>query len=123
MALAGTGDRPAGTSPRRQLEELEASAIEDELAAETAAARTTTVAAFTRKRSSRRPFPAHLPRERVVVPGPMACALLGRRGWVGRALARAVTDLQALSRQPSRSASISAPSQLPERRAIASTML
>ena len=34
------------------------------------AAKTTTVAAFTRKRPSRQPFPAHLPRERVVVPGP-----------------------------------------------------
>src|SRR6195256_3074369 len=45
-----------------QLEELEASATEDELAAERAAARTTTVAAFTRKRPSRKPFPEHLPR-------------------------------------------------------------
>ncbi|MFX5537772.1 transposase, partial [Acinetobacter baumannii] len=47
-----------------QLEELAASATEDEIVAETAAARTTTVAAFTRKRPSRQPFPAHLPRER-----------------------------------------------------------
>ena len=46
------------------LEELEASATEDELAAEMAAARTantTTVASFTRKRPSRQPFPDHLP--------------------------------------------------------------
>ncbi|MDI1286113.1 MAG: IS66 family transposase [Reyranella sp.] len=60
-----------------QLEELEATATEDELAAEKAVARTTSVAAFTRKRSSRKPFPEHLPRERVIVPGPTACACCG----------------------------------------------
>jgi transposase len=52
-----------------QLEDLEASATEDELAAEQAVARTTSVVAFTRKRPARKPFPEHLPRERVVVPG------------------------------------------------------
>ena len=41
-----------------QLEELESSATEDELAAEKAAARTTNVAAFTRKKPARKPFPA-----------------------------------------------------------------
>ena len=60
-----------------QLEELEATATEDELAAESVVARTTSIAAFTRKKPSRKPFPAHLPRERVVVPGPMACACCG----------------------------------------------
>ena len=60
-----------------QLEELEASATEDEIAAEKAAAKTTTVAAFVRKRSGRKPFPEHLPRERVVVPGPSKCACCG----------------------------------------------
>ena len=60
-----------------QLEELEASATEDELAAETAAAKTTLVAGFTRARPARRPFPEHLPRERVVVPGPAECACCG----------------------------------------------
>jgi transposase len=60
-----------------QLEELEASATADEIAAEVAAARTTTVAAFTRKRPARKPFPEHLPRERVVVPGPDACLCCG----------------------------------------------
>jgi transposase len=52
-----------------QLEDLKAAAAEDELAAETAVARddnTTAVCAFTRKRPSRKPFPAHLPRERVI---------------------------------------------------------
>ena len=60
-----------------QLEELETAATEDELAAEIAAAKTTSVAAFTRARPARRPFPEHLPRERVVVPGPVACACCG----------------------------------------------
>ena len=60
-----------------QLEDLEASATEDELAAEKAAAKTTQVAAFTRKRPARKPFPEHLPRERVIVPGLTACPCCG----------------------------------------------
>ncbi len=60
-----------------QLEELEATATEDELLAEAAAARTTTVAGFTRKRPSRKPFPEHLPRERVVIAAPSSCACCG----------------------------------------------
>lgn len=60
-----------------QLEELEASATEDDLAAEAAAGKTSQVAAFTRTRSGRRPFPAHLPRERVVEPAPCACLRCG----------------------------------------------
>lgn len=61
------------------LEELEAKATEDELAAEMAAAKvtTTTVASFSRQRPSRKPFPEHLPRERVIVPGPVLCACCG----------------------------------------------
>ena len=59
------------------LEELETAATEDELAAEMAAAKTTKVASFTRKRPSRKPFPEHLPRERVIVPGPTACSCCG----------------------------------------------
>jgi transposase len=47
-------------------EELEASATEDELAAEQAVARTT-VRGFTRQRPERNTFPDHLPRERVVI--------------------------------------------------------
>lgn len=58
-----------------QLEELEATATEDALVAETVDA--TTVRSFTRKKTGRKPFPAHLPRERVVVPGPTACACCG----------------------------------------------
>jgi transposase len=59
-----------------QLEDQEASATEDELAAEKAADKTR-VAAFTRKRPVRKPFPEHLPRERVVVAGPTACTCCG----------------------------------------------
>ena len=60
-----------------QFDELEASATEDELAAEQAAAGTTQVKAFTRRRPARKPFPEHLPRERVVVPAPNACECCG----------------------------------------------
>ena len=58
-------------------EELEASATEDELAAERAADQTTTVRAFTRRRAERDTFPDHLPRERVVIDPPTACACCG----------------------------------------------
>ncbi len=72
------------------LEELEAAATEDEIAAEQAAARTTNVTAFTRKRPSRQPFPAHLPRERVVVPGSPTCECCG--GSRLRKLGETVTE-------------------------------
>ena len=81
-----------------ELEELEAAATEDELVAEQAAAKTTTVAAFTRLRPSRQPFPAHLPRERVVVPGPTVCACCG--GGRLRKLGETVTEtLEVIPRQ------------------------
>jgi transposase len=60
-----------------QLEELEASATEDELAAEQSAARTQTVKSFARKRPSRKPFPEHLPRERIVIAAPESCPCCG----------------------------------------------
>jgi transposase len=63
------------------LEDLEAAAAEDELAAEMAAAKTggetTLVPEHTRRKPVRKPFPLHLPRERVIVPGPTACACCG----------------------------------------------
>ncbi len=62
-----------------QLEELEAAAAEDELAAEKAAARTQTVQSFQRKRPARKPFPDHLPRERVVIPAPESCPCCGSK--------------------------------------------
>ncbi len=58
-------------------EELEADATEDELAAEQAVAKTTTVVGFTRKRAERNTFPDHLPRERVVIDPPTACECCG----------------------------------------------
>jgi len=73
-----------------ELEDLEVTASEDEIAAEQAAARTTNIAAFTRKRPSRQPFAAHLPRERVIVPGPSACACCG--GTRLRKLGETVTE-------------------------------
>ena len=59
------------------LDDLTADAGEDDLAAEKAAAATTEVKGFVRRKPSRKPFPEHLPRERVVVPGPTACACCG----------------------------------------------
>jgi transposase len=61
-----------------ELADLVATASEDELAAErTAVAAGATVRSFTRKKPSRKPFPEHLPRERIVVPGPTACTCCG----------------------------------------------
>ena len=60
-----------------EFEELEAGATEDELAAETAVAKTTSVRGFTRKRPERNTFPDHLPRERVVIDPPTACECCG----------------------------------------------
>ncbi len=62
-----------------ELEELETAAKEDELAAEKAAAQAQTVKSFQRRRPSRKPFPEHLPRERVVIPAPEACPCCGSR--------------------------------------------
>lgn len=59
-----------------QLEELEADAGEDELAAEIAD-KASTVKAFERRRSSRKPSPEHLPRERIVIAAPASCACCG----------------------------------------------
>jgi len=64
-----------------ELEDLEATATEDNIAAEKAAAEasgeTTLIPAHARGKPSRKPFPEHLPRERVIVPGPAACACCG----------------------------------------------
>ena len=58
-------------------EELEANATADEILGMLAAAKTTTVTAFTRKRGVRRAFPADLPRERVVIAAPEHCPCCG----------------------------------------------
>jgi transposase len=59
-----------------QLEELEANASEDDLAAEKVAAGRL-VSGFVRKKPARKPFPDHLPRERCVVPAPSSCPCCG----------------------------------------------
>lgn len=59
-----------------QLEGLEADAGEDELAAKIAA-NASTVRAFERKRPSRKSFPEHLPRERVIIAAPTNCSCCG----------------------------------------------
>ncbi len=60
-----------------QLEEAEAAASEDDIAAEAAVRKTTNVASFVRKKPARKPFPEHLPRERIIVPGQPSCACCG----------------------------------------------
>jgi transposase len=60
-----------------QLEEAVASAAEDEAAA--APVDRAAVLPFTRKKPVRAPFPPHLSRERVVIPGPTACPCCGGR--------------------------------------------
>jgi transposase len=61
-----------------ELEELQASATEDELRAEAAKpTEAQQVQGFTRRKPVRKPFPDHLPRERVVIPGPTSCPCCG----------------------------------------------
>ncbi|WP_430691609.1 IS66 family transposase [Mesorhizobium vachelliae] len=79
-------------------EELESTATQDEIAAEQAAARTTEVAPYVRKRPARQPFPEHLPRERVVEPAPAACHCCG--GHRLRKLGEDITEtLEVVPRQ------------------------
>ncbi len=59
-----------------ELEELEAAASEDEIAAEATAAQASRTIPL-RRRPSRRSFPEHLPRERVVIAAPTACPCCG----------------------------------------------
>jgi hypothetical protein len=58
-----------------QLEELESDAGEEACAAESQPA--SQVHSFVRRRPVRAPLPEHLPRERVVLPGPVACPCCG----------------------------------------------
>jgi transposase len=60
-----------------ELEDLEASIAEDEAASARAAPDTTTVRSFRRAKPVRAPLPAHLPRERVVLPSPSVCPCCG----------------------------------------------
>ena len=55
-------------------------------------------ASFTRKRPARKPFPEHLPRERVIEPGPKACLCCG--GSRLRKLGEDITEtLEVIPRQ------------------------
>jgi len=66
-----------------QLAELEETVAEDEAATEhTSAGNATVVGTHVRQRPARRPLPAHLPRQRVVVPPPTACPCCGGRRLV-----------------------------------------
>ena len=67
--------RAVVSTSEAMIEELEAAATEDEIAA--GKATTTTVAGFERRRPARKPFPDHLPRERVVIEAPTACFCCG----------------------------------------------
>lgn len=58
-------------------EDLEADASAAEIEGEMAAAKTTTVAAFTRKKTTRRDFDPSIPREQVVIPAPEQCPCCG----------------------------------------------
>jgi transposase len=60
-----------------QLEELEATATEDDLAAERVAPPPLPAGMTGRRRPARKPFPGHLPRERVIVAAPATCACCG----------------------------------------------
>jgi transposase len=60
-----------------QLEELVANAAEDSAKAEFAPKGETIISTHVRRHPVRKPLPAHLPRERVIVPGPTACPCFG----------------------------------------------
>lgn len=60
-----------------QLEELEAKATEDEIAVESLARQALLPVPAPRRHPVRKPFPEHLPRERVIVPAPTSCACCG----------------------------------------------
>jgi transposase len=73
-----------------QLAEFEEAVAEDELALEAETAKTgMVVAEHIRQKPARRPLPAHLPRERVVIPAPTSCPCCGgtRLSKVGEAVA------------------------------------
>ena len=78
-----------------QLADLEADAsqaqAQAELAAAAAVASAIKVEAFERKRPARRPLPAHLPRERLVHPAPVACPCCG--GATLRKIGEDVTEM------------------------------
>ncbi len=67
-----SSDRGTQKLDQLQLEECEAAATEDEVAAIL-----TSSTATPRRRPARKPFPDHLPRERAVLPAPTSCPCCG----------------------------------------------
>ena len=59
-----------------QLEDIETDMADDRVRAEVAASKTAVIT-FERRRPSRKPFPEHLPRERVVIEAPTSCTCCG----------------------------------------------
>ena len=76
MACARNARNGSSTNWRCSWRTRRRTASEDELAAERAAA-STTVKSFERKRPARKPFPGHLPRERIVIAAPQCCSCCG----------------------------------------------
>lgn len=64
-----------------QLEELVMAATEDEVAVQAAAAKTSSVRSFTRKRPVRKPWPEDIERERVVIDPPSPVHAAADRGF------------------------------------------
>ncbi len=76
--LYGTRSERTARLPEQmelQLEDLQTDATEDEIAAETAGPASQRLPQ--RRRPSRKPFPTHLPRERVVIAAPESCPCCG----------------------------------------------
>ena len=84
-----------------QLADLEEDAAQAEAAARmvaAAAGEKITVPSFERRKPARRPLPEHLPRERIVYPGPLACPCCG--GGTLRKIGEDVTEtLELIPRQ------------------------
>ena len=78
-----------------ELEDLIAAATEDELAAQAAAAKTSQVRPFVRKRPVRKPWPEDIERERVVIEAPTACACCGglRLAKIGEDVTRTLEEI------------------------------
>jgi transposase len=77
-----------------QLEELEADAAEQGAHAEKEPEDGAVVRSFTRRKPKRAPLPAHLPRERVVIPGPAECPCCGGKlAKIGEAITESLESI------------------------------
>jgi transposase len=81
-----------------QLADLEEDAAQAEAATQIPTAGTIRVPSFERRKPARRPLPEHLPRERIVYPGPLSCPCCG--GSTLRKIGEDVTEtLELIPRQ------------------------